>query len=67
MSVGRTADSDTLVAFTQEWLYDYILSFLKSPAWRNPILQFMDEHCILFDSEDENKLIYTEIHQVIVR
>lgn len=27
----------------------------------------MDEHCILFDSEDENKLIYTEIHMVNTR
>ena len=67
MSASRPADADTLVRSTKDWLYDYILSFLKSPAWRNPILQFMDEHCILFDSEDENKLIYTEIHQVSAR
>jgi len=67
MSVGRPADTDTLVAPRQDWLYDYILSFLKSPTWRNPILQFMDEHCILFDSEDENKIIYTEIHMVSPR
>ncbi len=48
-----------------EWLYDYILQFLRSPGWRVPILSFIDEYCIVFDTEDENKFIYTEIHLVI--
>ena len=25
-------------------------------------MSFIDEHCIVFDSEDENKLEYTQIH-----
>ncbi|CAG9334924.1 CFAP36_2 [Blepharisma stoltei] len=45
-----------------EWLYDYIVQFLKSPGWRIPIMSFIDEHCIIFDNEDENKFIYTEVH-----
>lgn len=49
-----------------EWLYDYIVQFLKSPGWRIPILSFIDEHCIIFDNEDENKFVYTEIHNVII-
>jgi hypothetical protein len=30
--------------------------------WKNPILAFIDDHCISFDDEDENKLEYTAIH-----
>lgn len=27
-------------------------------------MQFLDENCIVFDSEEENKLEYTGIHKV---
>ena len=27
-------------------------------------MSFLDEHCIVFDNEDENKLEYTSIHNV---
>ena len=46
-----------------EWLSDYILAFLKSPSWVAPIAQFVDEQCIIFEDEEENKLEYTECHQ----
>jgi hypothetical protein len=26
-------------------------------------MSFLDEHCIIFDNEDENKLEYTPIHR----
>jgi len=45
-----------------EWLGDYIMQFLKSPSWAVPIMQFIDENCIFFDNEDENKLEYTLLH-----
>lgn len=45
-----------------EWLSDYVLSFLKSPSWVAPIAQFVDEQCIIFEDEEENKLEYTECH-----
>ena len=45
-----------------DWLYDYIVQFLKSPGWRTPIMIFIDENCVAFDSEEENKLVYSEIH-----
>lgn len=45
-----------------EWLYDYIVQFLKSPGWRVPILEFIDEHCVVFDNEEENKFEYTKLH-----
>jgi len=41
---------------------DSITEFLKSPVWKNPIVQFIDENCASFDCEEENKLEYTEIH-----
>ncbi|CAD8144960.1 unnamed protein product [Paramecium octaurelia] len=51
---------------TQEennWMYDLILQYLASPVWRNPISDFLDEHCIIFDDEEENKIVYQEIHK----
>lgn len=45
-----------------EWLSDYVLSFLKSPTWSAPIAQFVDEQCIIFEDQEENKLEYTECH-----
>jgi len=47
-----------------EWLYDYLLQFLKSPGWRVPILNFIDQFCYQFEDSAENKLVYTEIHAV---
>ena len=32
--------------------------------WKNPILEFIDQHCLIFDEEDENKIEYTTIHNV---
>jgi hypothetical protein len=26
-------------------------------------MDFLDEKCLIFDNEDENKFVYTEIHQ----
>jgi hypothetical protein len=35
-------------------------------VWKNPIVEFIDEHCLVFDNEEENKLEYTDIHNVII-
>ena len=50
----------------QEWILDSVTEFLKSPIWKNPIIQYIDENCIVFDNEEENKLEYTNIHNVII-
>ncbi|CDW82473.1 coiled-coil domain-containing protein 104 [Stylonychia lemnae] len=47
---------------SQEWILDSITEYLKSPVWKNPILEFIDEYCIVFDDDEENKLEYTDIH-----
>ena len=39
-------------------MYDLILQYLASPLWRNPISDFLDENCVVFDEEEENKFSY---------
>ncbi|KAM3145218.1 hypothetical protein pb186bvf_002546 [Paramecium bursaria] len=45
------------------WMYDLILQYLASPLWRNPISDFLDENCVVFDEEEENKFSYQDIHK----
>ncbi len=45
-----------------DWIFDYVMSIFKSPVWEVPVMTFIDDHCIVFDSEEENKFAYTEIH-----
>ena len=32
------------------WLFDAVLGFLKSPGWALPVMFFIDDNCIVFDS-----------------
>ena len=41
-----------------------IIGFLRSPRWKTPVMSFIDEYCTVFDDEDENKLEFTNIHNV---
>ena len=45
-----------------DWFFDIIINFLRSPRWKTPIMSFLDHHCIIFDNEEENKLEYTPVH-----
>ncbi len=47
-----------------DWLFDYVMSIFKAATWEVPIMTFIDEYCLTFDNEDENKFAYTEIHAV---
>lgn len=47
-----------------DWLFDYMMSVFKAPTWEVPIMTFIDDNCIVFDSEEENKFAYTELHEV---
>jgi hypothetical protein len=38
------------------------MEVFKSPAWETPVMTFIDEHCMYFDDEDENKLEHTTTH-----
>lgn len=39
-----------------------MIGFLKGPEWALPVMSFIDENCIIFDSEEENKLAYMDIY-----
>lgn len=39
------------------------MQFSRSPIWRVPINNFIDDNCHLFDAEEEMKLEYTVLHQ----
>lgn len=46
-----------------DWIFDFVLQFLESDKFDASVMDFVDEKCDVFDDEDENKLIYTEIHR----
>lgn len=47
----------------QDWFFDMIIGFLRSPRWKTPVMSFLDEHCVVFDNEEENKLEFTDVHK----
>ena len=46
----------------EEWIYEYILQFLKSRTFTDPIKEFIDRNCDIFQNREENKLEYTVLH-----
>ncbi|GFR48660.1 hypothetical protein Agub_g10615, partial [Astrephomene gubernaculifera] len=44
------------------WLAEAVVEFLKGPLYINPLMSFIDERCMIFTPEEENKLEYTTIH-----
>ncbi|CAD8099469.1 unnamed protein product [Paramecium sonneborni] len=42
----------------ENWIYASILQYLVSPIWNISISEFIDQNCIIFDDEEENKLEY---------
>ena len=48
----------------QRWKYDFVVQFLSGPLWKSSILDYVDYHCVVFDTEEENKFEYTKIHNV---
>jgi hypothetical protein len=45
-----------------DWLFDFVLQFLESDKFDSTVMNFIDEKCSIFENEDENKFIYTDIH-----
>ncbi|GLE07225.1 hypothetical protein PINS_up017238 [Pythium insidiosum] len=45
-----------------DWVFDYVMHLFRSPAWEVPIMCFIDENCASFDTGDENKFVYTDLH-----
>lgn len=48
---------------TYDWVFDFALQFLESDKFDAAVMDFVDERCEVFDSDDENKFIYTDIHR----
>lgn len=49
-----------------DWIFDFTLQFLESDQFDCTVMDFVDENCHHFDENDENKLIYTTIHNEFV-
>lgn len=47
---------------SDDWVFDSVVGYLCCPEWQVPLDNFIDEHCLVFDGEEENKLAYTDIH-----
>ena len=45
-----------------DWIFDFVLQFLESDKFDAAVMDFVDEKCFVFDNEEENKFIYTDIH-----
>eukprot|EP00434_Breviolum_minutum_P026910 symbB.v1.2.023786.t4/scaffold2207.1/size85781/2 len=41
---------------------DFVLEPSRSPTWIIPISQFVDQNCLVFEDQEENKLEYTLVH-----
>ena len=39
-----------------------VVGYLTCPLWTTPTSTFLDTNCIIFDTEEENKLEYTPIY-----
>ena len=46
-----------------DFVFDFVLQFLESDRFDAAVMDFVDEKCEYFDSEEENKFIYTDIHR----
>ncbi|KAG1655502.1 hypothetical protein FOA52_008521 [Chlamydomonas sp. UWO 241] len=46
-----------------KWLAEAVVDFLRGPLYINPLMGFIDQKCLIFTTEDENKLEYTPIHE----
>ena len=45
-----------------DWIFDYTLQFLESDKFDAAVMDFIDEKCVYFENTEENKFIYTDIH-----
>lgn len=34
------------------WAYDFVKQYLISPIWRNPLLDFIEENCLVFEDSE---------------
>ena len=56
-----TPDADIL-----NWIYDTVLQVIKSPEFRNPLKDFIDDNCGSFIGLDENTFEQGELHKEFI-
>lgn len=49
-----------------DWILESVMAYLRSPEYTTPVMNFIDEKCIVFDTEEESKLEFTAIHAEFV-
>ena len=49
-----------------EWIYDCVLQIVKSPEFRNPIKDFVDDNCGSFIGVDENTFEQGALHKEFI-
>ncbi|CAM9260313.1 unnamed protein product, partial [Heterosigma akashiwo] len=47
-----------------DWIFDYVMSVFKSPLWDLTVMGIIDDNCIVFSNEEENRFEYTDIHNL---
>ncbi|GMH51397.1 hypothetical protein TrRE_jg6624 [Triparma retinervis] len=45
-----------------DWIFESVAQILKSPAWEAEVFGFIDENCLVFSNDDENKFCYSDLH-----
>lgn len=45
-----------------DWIFDFVLQFLGSDRFDASVMDFVDENCHIFENDEENKFIYTDIY-----
>ncbi|BFI40453.1 cilia- and flagella-associated protein 36 [Marchantia polymorpha subsp. ruderalis] len=44
---------------SMDWMSDAVSRFIQSPSYLQPLLEFIDENCSVFEDKEANKLEYT--------
>jgi hypothetical protein len=42
-----------------DWLFEYIDSVMKSPAWDAEVMGFIDDNCTVFDNEEVYLILFS--------
>ena len=50
-----------------DWMYDYILQTIRSPEFRNPIKDFIDDNCNTFIGLEENTFEQGDLHKKFIQ
>lgn len=62
----KPAGSQQKLKEEDAWAYDFIRQYLVSPIWKNPLMDFVEENCLIFEDSEENKFEYTKIFEEFV-